>query len=184
MAHQAEQEFCSLVKAMFPEYFSGVNVCDIGSLDINGNNHYLFSDYTYHGVDIGRGRNVNFISKGHEFKPVGGVSKYDTVISTECFEHDMFWKETIQNIIDNLVKPGGMFLFTCASTGRPEHGTPRTSPSDSPFTVQVGEWSTYYQNLTEADIKYAIDLDKYFKFYRFYVNTISCDLYFWGILKD
>lgn len=183
MAHQAEQEFCSLVKTFFPEFFTGVSVCDIGSLDINGNNHYLFSNYTYVGVDIGIGKNVNVVSKGHEFRPADG-QKFDTVISTECFEHDKHWKETIQNIIDNLVKPGGLFLFTCATTGRPEHGTPRTSPSDSPFTVkQMDDWSTYYQNLTEEDIRYAIDLDKYFKSYHFYVHLESHDLYFWGILK-
>ena len=183
MAHPAEQEFCSLVKAFFPEYFKAVNVCDIGSLDINGNNHFLFSDYSYVGVDIGRGKNVNVVSKGHEFRPIDG-KKFDTVISTECFEHDMHWRETIQNVIDNLLKSGGLFLFTCATTGRPEHGTPRTTPTDSPFTVQeLSEWSDYYQNLTEDDMKGSIDFDKYFSIYRFYVHTGSCDLYFWGILK-
>ena len=183
MAHQAEQEFCSLVKAFFPEYFKAVNVCDIGSLDINGSNHFLFSDYSYVGIDIGRGKNVNVVSKGHEFHPIDG-KKFDTIISTECFEHDMHWRETIQNVIDNLLKSGGLFLFTCATTGRPEHGTPRTTPTDSPFTVQeLSEWSDYYQNLTEEDMKGSIDFDKYFSIYRFYVHTGSCDLYFWGILK-
>ena len=96
MAHLAEQTFCLRTKETFPEYFKGVNVCDIGSLDLNGNNHYLFEDYSYVGIDIGRGPNVNIVSKGHEFKPLDG-KKYDTVISTEVFEHDMYWKETIQN---------------------------------------------------------------------------------------
>jgi cyclopropane fatty-acyl-phospholipid synthase-like methyltransferase len=183
MAHPQQQDFCRLVKATFPEYFDNVNVCDIGSLDINGSNHYLFTKYTYMGVDIGRGRNVNFISKGHEFKPLG-IDKYDTVISTEAFEHDMYWKETIQNVIDNLLKPKGMFLFTCATTGRAEHGTRRTTPTDSPFTSEEQDsWSDYYYNLTETDMKYAIDFDNYFSAYHFYVNHDACDLYFWGILK-
>jgi hypothetical protein len=183
MAHPAQQVFCNKVKAIFPEYFTNVNVCDIGSLDINGNNHYLFDNYTYIGVDVGKGRNVNIVSKGHEFKPLHD-GKYDTVISTECFEHDMFWKETITNICENLVNPGGMFLFTCATTGRPEHGTRRTYPRDSPFTSQFSEsWSDYYFNLTEEDIRGAIDVDEYFKMYHFYVDVESCDLYFWGILK-
>lgn len=180
MAHVEQKDFCKQVKAIFPEYFTNVDVCDIGSLDINGNNHYLFENYSYIGVDIGRGKNVNVVSKGHEFKPVDG-KKFDTVISTECFEHDMYWNKTIINICENLVKDGGMFLFTCATAGRPEHGTRSSLSNDSPFTSEAGEWSDYYMNLTEEDVRKAIDLDKYFKIYRFYVETTSCDLYFWGI---
>lgn len=182
MAHEHQQLFCLKVKQIFPEFFKDVNVCDIGSLDINGNNHYLFEDYSYVGVDIGRGRNVNVVSKGHEYRPIDGT-KYDTVISTECFEHDMFWKDTILNIIQNLLRPGGLFVFTCATTGRPEHGTLRTQPTDSPFTSGKEEWSDYYMNLTAEDIKNNIPLDDYFKYYHFYIGVESCDLYFWGILK-
>jgi hypothetical protein len=89
---------------MFPEYFNNVNVCDIGSLDINGNNHYLFENYAYVGVDVGRGKNVNVVCKGHEYKPIDG-SQYDIVISTECFEHDMYWNRTMMNAIENLLRP-------------------------------------------------------------------------------
>ena len=180
MAHERQQDFCKRVKWMFPEYFKGVNVCDIGSLDLNGNNHYLFEDYSYIGVDIGKGKNVNVVSKGHEYKPIDG-HKYDIVISTEVFEHDMYWKETIINVCENLVRDGGMFLFTCATTGRPTPGITLFDPQDSPFTVQDEEWAGYYMNVTELDVRDAIDLDKYFKLCHFYVDTESCDLYFWGI---
>jgi len=182
MAHPAEQAFCNLVKQIFPEYFKNVNVCDIGSLDLNGNNHYLFEDYSYIGVDIGKGRNVNVVSKGHEYRPIDG-KKYDTVISTEVFEHDMYWKETIMNVIENLLRPGGLFLFTCATTGRPTHGTSIFDPQDSPFTIQDDEWAGYYMNVTELDVREAMDLDKYFSAHHFYVDDNSCDLYFWGLLK-
>jgi len=160
MAHERQQEFCKRVKGIFPEYFKGVNVCDIGSLDINGNNHYLFED---------------------EYKPLDG-NKYDIVISTECFEHDIHWSKTIENISMNLLKSGGMFLFTCATTGRPEHGTLRSQPTDSPLTSNIGDsWSEYYMNLTEQDIVGSIDLPKYYKVWRFSVDLESHDLYFWGI---
>jgi SAM-dependent methyltransferase len=181
MAHERQQEFCMRVKSVFPEYFKGVNVCDIGSLDINGNNHYLFEDYSYMGVDVGRGKNVNVVCSGHIFMPIG-LQKYDLVISTECFEHDMYWDKTINNVCENLVRPDGMFLFTCATTGRPEHGTLRSAPTDSPLTSSIGnEWSEYYRNLTQEDIEAAIDLKKYFKIWRFSTDMESCDLYFWGI---
>jgi hypothetical protein len=182
MAHLKQREFCTSVKGLFPEYFKGVDVCDIGSLDINGNNHYLFEDYSYIGVDVGRGKNVNIVSKGHEFKPIDG-KQFDLVISTECFEHDQFWRLTIQNIVLNLVKSGGMFLFSCATTGRPEHGTRRTTPNDSPITILDESWSDYYLNLTAEDISSAINLSEHFSFYRFSNNEESKDLYFWGIKK-
>ena len=104
---------------------------------------------------------------------------------TEDFSFDdMYWNKTITNICENLVRDGGMFLFTCATTGRPEHGTRASTASDSPFTSGTDTWSDYYMNLTEEDVKGMVDLDKYFKIYHFYVGTSSCDLYFWGINKE
>jgi len=182
MAHDRQRDYCQRIKWIFPEYFTEVNVCDIGSLDLNGNNHYLFNDYSYIGVDIGKGRNVNVVSKGHEYRPIDG-SKYDIVISTECFEHDMYWKETIMNVIENLLRPEGLFVFSCATTGRPVHGTTMFDPQDSPFTVQEDDWSGYYMNVTELDVRAAIKIEDYFIAHHFYVDTESCDLYFWGILK-
>ena len=117
MAHKEQIDFFVKVKNKFPDVFKNCDVLDIGSLDINGNNRYLFENYTYTGVDIGPGNNVDVISKGHEFKP---DKKYDIVISSECFEHDMYYKKTILNCIE-LTKQGGLFTFTCATTGRPEH---------------------------------------------------------------
>ena len=114
MAHQAQQDFLISVKNQFPDKFNNCKVLDIGSLDINGNNRYLFENYDYTGVDIGAGPNVDVVCKGHEFK---SDTQFDIVISTECFEHDIFYKETILNAI-NLTKSGGLFVFTCASKGR------------------------------------------------------------------
>jgi SAM-dependent methyltransferase len=181
MAHENQQEFFKKVKYMFPEHFEEVAVCDIGSLDINGNNRFLFTDYTYVGVDIGYGKNVDVVSKGHEYKP---GKQFDVVISSECFEHDMYYKETIQNICENLLTPGGIFIFSCATTGRHEHGTRRTTPIDSPFTAIEGEWSDYYRNVTQQDVEDAIDLEKYFLIHHFYTNEETKDLYFWGVKKD
>lgn len=174
MAHTEQVVFCTNVKNKFPEKFKGVSVLDIGSLDINGNNRYLFEDYTYIGVDLGPGRNVDVISRGHEFK---SDTLFDVVVSTECFEHDEFYPLTLKNMYE-LLKPGGMFLFTCATTGRPEHGTRRTSPSDAPF---VGD---YYKNLTEQDIRDVLNVDELFSEYEFFArSTHPNDLYFWGIKK-
>lgn len=175
MAHPEQVVFCNSVKNKFPQKFVNADVLDIGSLDINGNNRYLFSNCTYTGVDIGQGKNVDVVSKGHEFKP---GKQYDIVISTECFEHDMYWKETIQNCID-LTKTGGLFMFTCATTGRQEHGTTRTTPQDSPFTHT--QFNDYYMNLTEYDVRQIPGFDNSFTEFKFSTNQNTKDLYFYGI---
>lgn len=178
MAHVQQAEFCLSVRSAFPIYFSERIVVDIGSLDINGNNQFLFSNCLYLGVDVAPGRNVDFVSPGHALAlPDGSI---DTIVSTECFEHDQFYEKTLKNII-RLLKPGGMFLFSCATTGRPEHGTRRTTPHDAPLIQGLGEWSDYYKNLEEHDIREVIDIDAIFSHYAFSVNDETHDLYFWGI---
>ena len=44
MAHKEQQEYLLSIKDKFPERFQNCSVLDIGSLDINGSNSYLFSD--------------------------------------------------------------------------------------------------------------------------------------------
>lgn len=174
MAHEAQIKYLLQVKSKFPERFINCRVLDIGSLDLNGNNRYLFDNYKYLGVDIGYGENVDLVCRGHEVNDAHG---FDVVISTECLEHDEFWHKTLNNMI-KLTKANGLMLFSCATTGRPEHGTTRTSPADSPYT------NDYYKNLGIEDIDKAIDFSHYFKQYEFTVQTSpSCDLYFWGIKK-
>jgi SAM-dependent methyltransferase len=177
MAHPQQVSFLNLVKQKFPNKFKNCNVVDIGSLDINGNTRFLFEDYEYTGVDIGKGPNVDVVSKGHEYK---SEKRFDIVISTECFEHDMYYKETLKNCI-KLCKAGGMFIFTCASTGRAEHGTARTSVGDAPLLE--GEWSNYYKNLTERDIREVLNIEGIFSEFQFYYEENHKDLYFWGIKK-
>lgn len=175
MAHREQREWCELVKYAHDEFFVGTSVLDIGSLDINGNNRYLFEQCNYTGIDIGDGPNVDVVCSGHLFE---SDDLFDVVISTECFEHDEHWEQTLKNVINNLLKDGGLFLFSCAAPGRPEHGTKRTSPKDSPFT------NDYYRNLSEADIRSVLDCDEIFSNYKFKTRIdFPQDLYFYGIKK-
>lgn len=179
MAHKAQRKFCTRVKEEWPSHFSNGAVLDVGSVDINGNNRFLFDNCNYVGIDIAEGANVDNVVLAHELDLPN--ESFDTVISTECFEHDMYYKESIENII-RLLKPGGLFLFTCATTGRKEHGTRRTTPLDSPFTCEMeNAWSDYYKNLTEEDIREAIAIDSHFSICHFEKNRDLFDLYFWGI---
>lgn len=180
MAHEQQRKFCKSVKERFPEFFNGKLVVDIGSLDINGSNQYLFENSGYVGVDLFAGRNVDITCKGHELAlPDESV---DVVISTECFEHDSHYDKTLKNIY-RMIKPGGLFIFSCATTGRPEHGTRRTTPDDAPFIQLLGDWADYYKNLEESDIRAILDIDTAFAEYEFSSQHETHDLYFWGVKK-
>jgi len=172
--HTYQKQFCKSVQELYPQYFIEKKVLDCGSLDINGNNKYLFENCQYIGIDISSGSNVDIVSLIHEFDHPD--KSFDTIISTETFEHDMYYEKSLKNIC-RLLKSNGLFLFTCATIGRKEHGTINNTPQNSPFT------NNYYKNLTEQDIRDSIDLDNLFVDYRFEINEISYDLYFWGIKK-
>jgi len=161
--------FVQSVKNCFPDAFANKKVLEIGSLNINGSVRQFFTGCDYLGVDIGEGRDVDMVCKGHEL-PFPALS-FDTVISCECLEHDKHWKETFAKMCE-LSKD--LVVMTCATIGRKEHGTTTTSPTDAPFT------NDYYMNLSANDFTSNFDLYAIFKHFGFAVNSDSHDLYFWG----
>lgn len=173
MAHPAQQQFCEKVKTLYPQFFENVDVLDIGSLDINGNNRYLFSSYTYTGVDLGEGPNVDVVSLAHEYCP---GKEFDIVLSTECFEHDRHWPLSIKNCMA-LLKPGGLFMFTCAAPGRAPHGTSQYESWASPFSHV--QFEDYYHNLSAGEVLQELD-PEWFEFMYIETNRVTCDLYFYG----
>jgi len=181
MSHQEQINFCLKIKEKFNPKFTNAKVLDVGSLDVNGNNKYLFWDNcNYLGIDIASGNNVDLVSLGHEYSAPD--EEYDIIVSTECFEHDKYWDKTLLNII-RMLKSGGLFFFTCATTGRAEHGTSKSEPLTSPLTIRIEDWKNYYKNLTEQDIKEILEMDKIFSEYEFNVDEKHHDLNFWGIKK-
>jgi len=180
MSHIEQQSFCKRMEKKYPSYFKNKIVLDIGSLDINGNNRFLFENSIYTGLDVDKGLNVDIVCPGHLYNALD--NSFDVIISTEVFEHDMFYDKTIKNII-RMLKNGGMFLFTCASIGRVEHGTIRTgSDYAAPLLQNIStEWSNYYKNLTEKNIRKISGLNENFPDAYFEYNPTSCDLYFFGI---
>ena len=183
MAHKAQREFCNSVRVKYPEMFKNKKVLDVGSLDNNSNNRFLFEDCEYIGIDVGEGPNVDFISAGHEYDAPDEF--FDVIIYTEVFEHDIQYEKTIENII-RMLKTGGLFLFTCAAPGRPEHGTLRTSPWHAKLLLNVSEeWANYYKNLTDSDFKNIPGFVETFPNGYFELRTANIaepsDLYFYGI---
>ena len=180
--HIQARDFTVFIKLILGEYFKNKRVLDVGSGDINGNNQFLFENCEYNGNDVITGPNVTIVSKTKDL-PFEDNS-FDTIISTECFEHDPEYKESFIKIY-SMLKPGGLFCFTCASTGRPEHGTRRTSPMDSYGTIgNLLDMIDYYKNLTEIDVNDVLNFNDLFSSYDTYYNAESNDLYFVGIKKN
>jgi len=179
MAHKEQRDFIKSVKEKHIKHFDGGSVLDVGSCDLNGNNREYFSNSKYIGLDIMEGPNVDVACPVHKYKP---DEKYSVVISTECLEHDMHYRDSILSMVE-LTDQSGLFVFTCATTGRAEHGTRRTTPSDSLTSKVEGSWSDYYKNLVEEDIREVIDVDEIFSDYEFSTHKGHKDLYFWGIKK-
>lgn len=152
--------------------FSDVSVVEMGSLNINGTVRDFFDASYYLGVDVGPGPDVDLVAQGQDVDLPD--DHFDVAISAECFEHNPEWAATFANM-HRLAR--SYVIFTCASKGRPEHGTRRCSPGSSPLTAQ----HDYYRNLNEQDFRDAFDLDAMFAEYEFAYNPISQDLYFYGI---
>jgi len=181
--HEQARNFTLFVQDNFLNFFINKRVLDVGSGDINGNNRFLFNDQCqYEGNDVFAARNVTIVCKTSAL-PFENES-FDTIVSTECFEHDPEYADSFRKIVA-MLKPGGLFFFTCASTDRAEHGTRRTSPQDSFGTIgNVEGWPDYYKNLTIEDFDAAVDVKKTFASYGAYYHAGAKDLYFWGIKKD
>lgn len=141
-------------------------------MNINGTVRDFFDTGRYLGVDVAEGHGVDLVAPGQDLQFPDNW--FDVAVSAECFEHNPQWLETFTNMHRMASK---FVIFTCATEGRPEHGTTRTTPEDSPFTLT---WN-YYQNLTEQDFRDALDFDSLFQQYEFTTNEHSHDLYFWGI---
>jgi len=179
MSHKAQIDFCNKVKRTFPYYFKGKFVLDCGSLDINGNNRYLFDNCDYVGVDVCTGNNVDIVKPVHELEYPDGF--FDTILSTEMLEHDKYYAESFQSMV-RMLKPKGLLFFTCATNGRRVHGTAKRKPEDSP-THKINGWENYYKNLTENDFKSILKFSDVFLKFDFEIEPNHHDLYFWGIKK-
>jgi SAM-dependent methyltransferase len=176
MAHKHQLDFVRTVAEHLAESWNAKDILEIGSFDVNGSIRPFFKESKYIGVDLTTGPGVDVVCDGA--KVAYPDESFDLCTSCECFEHNPKWFETFQNMY-RMTRKGGALLFTCASTGRLEHGTTRTTPDVSPGTQSVG-WD-YYMNLTQKDFTQKIDFANLFSGYLFIYNKFSCDLYFIGI---
>ena len=178
MAHFQQNEFVRILTTTLPEYFSGVRVLEVGSWSLHGSVREYFSQCDYIGADIAVGPGVDLICQGQDIdKP---TNTFDVVMSCECFEHNRFWLETFINMV-RMLKPGGLFILTCAAPGRIEHGTSRRQ-AESSLTAKHG-FPDYYRNLSRSHFRKRLSLDDHFECYGFAVPHYYNDLYFVGLKR-
>ena len=178
MAHFQQLRFVEIASSLLTRSWQGLAVLEIGSHNVNGSVRPFFAGSDYVGVDLSEGKDVDVVASGHEVAFPDGT--FDLTICCECFEHNPQWLQTFTNMY-RMTKAGGVVLVTCASRGRREHGTARSSPEESPGTAAVG-WN-YYRNLNRPDFERRLDLGEMFGVHAFFGNRVSKDLYFVGKKK-
>ena len=187
--HIENDQFIRKIIAKFPSAFKGAKSLGIGTFDVVGTERQYFDGGDYQGLDLMPGRGVDIVCAAQDYDAPDNT--YDTIISSECFEHNEMWKETLHNAY-RMLRPGGLLVITCATTGRKEHGTARMEAASKlkyphwrsmPNVLLEGIDNDYYQNLTEADFYRAMDFDGAFSAYEFEIEEPHCDLYLWAIKR-
>ena len=103
-----------------------LKILDIGSFDRTGEYNYGLilneKKWTYHGLDLKEGNNVDIVVKSaYDWNEINDET-YDVVISGQAFEHiEYFWLTLEQ--IKRVLKPGGLLCIIVPSTG-PVHKNP------------------------------------------------------------
>ena len=92
-------------------------VLEIGSRNINGEVRDLFTG-EYRGIDRAPGSGVDLVIEARDYN---GEGYFDLVVSAEALEHAQNPNDIIL-CASRALKPGGLFVLTCAGPDRPPHG--------------------------------------------------------------
>lgn len=115
-------------------------VLDVGGRDVNGSPRHLFDLATsYRVVDLHEGSNVDLVG---DVTQMGLQAVADTVLCLEVLEHAENWRDIVSACVAAL-RPGGVFIVTCAGPGREAHSAIDGGP------LYDGEW---YQNVTCGEL--------------------------------
>lgn len=100
------------------------SIIDIGSYDVNGSYKPFFTraGWTYTGVDLAPGPNVDEVLKSPYRLPFGSHS-VDVIVSGQAFEHiEFFWLTWLEMV--RVLKPNGLIFLIAPSRGY-EHRYPQ-----------------------------------------------------------
>jgi SAM-dependent methyltransferase len=109
------------------EEFENKRILEVGSKYVNGSVRPLikkfFNPKEYIGVDIEKGKFVDFVCNAENLVDYFGKESFDVVITTELLEHVKDWRKVINNMKE-VLKPNGYIYITTRSKGFPYHGYP------------------------------------------------------------
>jgi len=171
--HPEIQQFVQRVKMEYPDLFDTKKVLEVGSQTINGTVRDFFINCDYTGIDLGEAPGVDLVLDATE---MAFFEEFDVVISCEMLEHCKGWSKALVNMYQ-AVKPGGLFILTCAGPNRQEHGTHNHTPQDSKFTLE------HYRNISTEDFENTLPLD-FFSVAELSLERGGCDLVFFGIKEN
>lgn len=139
--HGQVMQFLHRQLQLSPEHAQpGQRVLELGSRDINGSPRQCFPRPAFYlGIDCHAGPGVDAVGVVHQVLEARSLELVDVVVSTEMLEHDPYWEQTLASSVA-LLKPGGLFLLSCASPKRGAHHL-----EDSPIPG-------HYQGLGPADL--------------------------------
>jgi len=170
MSHPEQTKFITDCLSIIKKEFNNPDVLEVGSYNVNAIVKYkeFIGNCNYLGVDLVAGPDVDLVIDGENINKLN--KKFDIIISAECFEHAENWKGIFTQMTES-IKENGYIILTIASKGRLEHGTMRTTDSDSPGT------GDYYKNLIKRDFYKNFNIDRLFEDVFFFYNIHSYDLY-------
>lgn len=168
--HPEIDQFVKKVKRKFPEFFENKKVLEVGSQNINGSVRSHFKNCDYLGIDLGEAPGVDMIMNASE---MNFSKEFDVMISSEMLEHCEKWQSALYNMY-RAIKPGGLFILTCAGPKRQEHGTKNHTPQDSKFTLE------HYRNISVEDFNKTLP-PSLFKDSSVALYRGDTDLYVYGI---
>jgi predicted methyltransferase len=120
-----------------------ISVIEIGSRNINGSVRVLFPNAHWTGLDLHAGPAVDVVCDAMLYEPSEQVA---LVVCCEVFEHTTNWREIIARVFDWL-QPGGIFLMTCAGTGRMPH---------SAIDGGALRPDEHYENISQSEMEVAL----------------------------
>ena len=119
-------------------------VCEIGSLDVNGNLRDLFNGAMYVGVNDCPGPNVDIVMQAQDYD---GNQQFDVVVCTSVLEHVGDRKGIVDSMF-RACKPGGWLIITTVGDPFPvhgQHGSPGLAPGE------------FYKNVTPEEFSKLLD---------------------------
>lgn len=122
--HQSSLEHIQNLVRQHLDRHASLTVMDIGSYDVNGSYKQFFDapDWTYKGVDLAAGPNVDVVLSSPYRLPFQSHS-VDVIVSGQAFEHiEFFWLTWLE--MTRILKPGGLIFLVAPSRG-PEHRYPQ-----------------------------------------------------------